>query len=205
MNPFGDIHQRLVIGLNKVGLAVKSLQWQRGEVFHLTPLQQHILYELKRQPGRTLTIGALARNIGVKPPTITEAVKTLMAKGFVEKSKGTEDGRFHCVRLISPDPNNVIGNPDWADALRDAISGLTEEEQKALLKLTIRLIEQFQRRGIVQRARICSFCTYFRPEMFPNSPQPHYCAFVGLPMGDGDIQTDCPDFQEDSAVTLETQ
>lgn len=194
MNLFNNRKERLLIGLNKISLAIKTLQIRKGESLGLTPLQQQILTEIRRRSSQAVSIGDLAHILGVKPPTITGAVNTLVKKNLVVKVRNGDDKRKKLLLLTSS--GEIFSNTclDFTDALMAAIEGLSEEEEVNLVGLISRLIEEFQRRGLVQKARICLTCQFFEPRAHPGSLKPHHCHFINAPISDGDLQTDCPDY-----------
>ncbi|MFN3822030.1 MAG: MarR family winged helix-turn-helix transcriptional regulator [bacterium] len=194
MNVFPNRKERLVIGLHKISLAVRTLQIRKGESLGLTPLQQQVLMEIKRRSSQAIPIGDLARILGVKPPTITASVNTLVKKNLVEKVRNSDDKR---AKLLLLTPSGEIfsdGCLECTDDLSAALEGLSEQEQVTLMRLIVRLIEEFQRKGLVQKARICLTCRFFEPWAHPGSSTPHHCHFINAPLSDGDLQTDCTDF-----------
>ena len=90
-----DLHaaeRHIVTGLSKIGLALRSMMWAKGQSSGLTPTQGQIL-ALLHQRG-ALRLSAIAIDLGVRQPTTTEAVNTLVRKGLVAKNAdATEQAR----------------------------------------------------------------------------------------------------------------
>lgn len=80
-----------------------------------------------------MTPGAIALQLGVRPPTITKTITRLEEQGFLARSASEEDGRQVVVTLTEEGANTV---KKMRKALRrvekQAIAGLKKKERKHL-------------------------------------------------------------------------
>jgi DNA-binding MarR family transcriptional regulator len=72
--------RRIVTGLSRIGLALRSIMWAKGQASGLTPTQAQILSALDRRGP--LRVSAIATDLGVRQPTATEASMRWSGKGM---------------------------------------------------------------------------------------------------------------------------
>ena len=196
MENFFDQHneplgQRIAFAFERLSTALRHNAWQEATPRRLTPTQGEILTLLERRPG--VPLKEVAELIGVRPATASEAVRVLVEKGWVEKSRHPEDRRALWLRLTPDGRDLARGAASWTDFLARAVEGLQEDEGEVLLRSLMHLIERLQVEGRIPSARMCSTCRYFRPHRHDDSNKPHHCAFVDAPFGDRDLRFDCAD------------
>ncbi|MBZ0124589.1 MAG: MarR family transcriptional regulator, partial [Roseovarius sp.] len=81
----------LAAGLSQIAQVLRSDQWALGEKHALTPTQIGVLTALGgRGPMR---VSALAPQLMVTQPTISDAVSALEAKALVSRRTDPDDGR----------------------------------------------------------------------------------------------------------------
>jgi DNA-binding MarR family transcriptional regulator len=191
--PQNSLQQRVVIGLSKIGLALKSHSWQDAGQHGLTPTQGQILVLLRSKGSSGMRLSGVAIELGVSAATTSDAVTTLVEKGLVQKTKAIDDGRAITILLTPQGQQAAEQSSGWSDFLLDAVSELSETEQEVFLRGLIKMIRKLQEQKQISVARMCINCQFFHPNIYPNSDQPHHCSFVDAPFGDQKLQLDCPD------------
>ncbi len=189
-----SLAQRVMIGLAKVGLALKSQSWQEAGDLGISPTQGQILSLLRTRSPSQLRLSTVAQELAVTPATASDAVAALVDKGLVEKTKAEDDRRAIALGLTplgSQQADRVLG---WADFLKIAVDELSVPEQTVFLSGLIKIILKLQQQGQIPVARMCMTCQYFRPHIYDDVAHPHHCAFVDAPFGPQDLQMDCPDY-----------
>jgi DNA-binding MarR family transcriptional regulator len=187
--------QQVATGLAKIGLALKGHAWREAGPRGLTPTQTQILALLKAAP-RPMRISAVAEGLGVTLPTASDAVRVLVEKGLVAKTRAPDDRRAVALAL-TPRGRREIGRVSaWPDVLLEAVRELTLEEQAIFLKSLVKVIRTLQERGEIPVARMCVSCRFFRPNAHPeDAERPHHCAFVDAPFGDRALRIECPEHE----------
>jgi DNA-binding MarR family transcriptional regulator len=123
----------VVARLGRTALAVKLLEKK------LYAGQDQLMLALATQDGQTP--GALALEIGVRPPTVTKTISRLQAQGFVDKRSSETDARQANIYLTEAGRELIVGiEKSIRKTEKHALGGLDKKDQKALSKL-LRKIE----------------------------------------------------------------
>jgi DNA-binding MarR family transcriptional regulator len=191
--PVNSLSQRVVIGLNKIGLALKSQSWQDAGLHGLTATQGQIVTLLKVKGAQGMRLSAVANELGVTAATTSDAVSTLVEKGLAQKTKAIDDGRAIAISLTAQGQTIAAQIAGWSDFLLAAVGELSEAEQVVFLQGLIKMICKLQEQQQISVAQMCVNCRFFQPNLYPDSAQPHHCRFVDAPFGNQDLQIDCPD------------
>lgn len=185
---------RLVAGLSKIGLAMKSRPWRRQGQAGVGPLQVQVLTFLRSRPNRSATVSTIARELSVKLPTASEVIRTLEHKRLVRRRRNDVDNRVVTVHLTAKGSKAGQVVSGWPEVLSAATEHLSSHEQAALLKILVKLIRGLQLKGEIPVARMCVSCRHFRPHAHADADEPHHCNFVDAPFGDRALRIDCPDY-----------
>jgi DNA-binding MarR family transcriptional regulator len=185
---------RLVAGLSKIGLAMKSRPWRRQGQEGVGPLQVQVLTFLRSRPNRSATVSTIARELSVKLPTASEVIRTLEHKRLVRRKRNDVDNRVVTVHLTAKGSKAGQVVSGWPEVLSAATQHLSAQEQAVLLKILVKLIRGLQLKGEIPVARMCVSCQHFRPHAHADADEPHHCNFVDAPFGDRALRIDCPDY-----------
>ena len=117
---------------------MKTLLARRLYEFGLYAGQDRIILSLALKDGQSP--GSLAKQLGVKPPTVTKKIARLQEQGFVTKRGSHKDQRQLHV-FLTKDGHKVVKLIEAAIAAteRDITHGLNENEHVTLLKLLGRI------------------------------------------------------------------
>jgi DNA-binding MarR family transcriptional regulator len=185
--------RRIVTGLSRIGLALRSIMWAKGQASGLTPTQAQILSALDRRGP--LRVSAIATDLGVRQPTATEAVNALVRKGYVGKALDPKDRRAVILTLTGQGQAAASRAAAWPEAMLGAVGDLDPAEKAAVLRALMKMIRSLQERREIAPSRICVTCRYFRPHVHADPEAPHHCAFANAPFGDGELRTDCAEHE----------
>ena len=185
---------RLVAGLSKLGLAMKSRPWRRQGQQGVGPLQVQVLILLRAKPNQMATVSTIARELSVKLPTASEVIRTLEEKKLVRRRRTEVDNRVVTVHLTAKGAKAGQAGNGWPEVLAAATQQLSASEQVTLLKTLVKLIRALQLDGEISVARMCVSCQYFKPNVHADANKSHQCHFVNAPFGDRDLRIDCSDY-----------
>jgi len=185
------LDRRLADGLTRLAAVARQLDWQAAASAGLSPTQADILRFVANRPeGARLT--AVAAHVGVRKATASDAVAALESKDLLRKYADAADAR--AVALQVTPPGHEIAQA-WPRSFAPVVAGLTLTEQEVLHGLVIKMIRQLQQRQLIAPQRTCVSCRHFREYVAPATNTPHFCAFVGAPMGDRHLRVDCAEYE----------
>lgn len=185
---------RLVTGLSKIGLAMKSRTWRRQGRKGVGPLQVQVLTYLRSCHDQAATVSTIARELAVKLPTASEVIRTLSEKGLVRRRQKEADHRIVKVHLTARGAKAGKVESGWPEILAAATKQLSLQEQVSLLTALVKLIRVLQQQGEIPVARMCVSCQHFRPNEHKSGDQPHHCQFFDVSFGDQSLRLDCPEY-----------
>lgn len=194
----GPLDERLAAALAKVSLAARHELRRAAAREGLSAVQAQVLIVLAREGP--LEMGDLAGRLGLTAPTVTDAVAALERRGLVRRQEDPQDRRRVLVRAAARGRQLGAEMSLWPDLFREAIGALAPGEKKVLFRFLVRLIVSLVRKGVVQNARMCATCTYFRPKVRADRRYPHHCALADVPLGPETLRVECPDHQPAAAA-----
>lgn len=176
--------------LLRLGEVLRTETWRSDASIRLHPSQARMLRLLASSPDG-FNVGAIAHDIGIRQPTVSRAVNTLVRKGLVEKA--AQRGRAVSVRLSSLGRDWIARSEDRGSALDEAIEALSPQEQASLLASATKMIRTLQVSGAIAPQRLCVTCAYFQPNQHSDPNARHHCTMVGAAFGDRELKLDCPE------------
>lgn len=187
--------QQLLVGLARLGQAIRMDAWRNTGPHNLSPLQADIITFLDGEavPRRQ---GDIVSALASTPPTVSDAVKVLRAKKLLEGARDPADARAIVVGL-TPEGRAEAGRLAVVSrTMSDAISVLSESDLAAMLRGTAAVMKELQDRHAIPVSRMCLTCRFFAPNAHPrDAARPHHCNFVDAPFGDAELRVTCPDHQ----------
>lgn len=197
------INERVVTGLSKIGLAMKSQAWQEAGTKGITPTQGQILTLLLSKGQVPMRLSEISSALAITPATASDAVATLVEKGFVQKSKAKNDARAIAITLTDRGKSKADDITSWSDFLITVVEELSIEEQKVLFRSLLKMIKVLQERRQIPVSKMCVTCRFFQPNVNSDQDRPHHCAFVDAPFGDRNLRLECLDQLEARPETIE--
>lgn len=184
---------RLVAGLSKIGMALKSKAARSAPAARISPTQGQILAQLRARPdGQRLS--QIAEALGITVATASEAASSLAAKKLIKRTPDPTDRRASRLSLTRQGDGAAERVSDWPDFMLKAVDALDPTEQAVFLRTLVKMIRALQENGDIPVQAMCATCRYFRPYAHAGDPaRPHHCAFVDAPFGDTQIRLDCRD------------
>ncbi len=99
MNAFESTINELLVDIFRDILKIESVMLVQNGDLDLSMNEIHLLESIAKTNRSGTTISEIAKDLGVTLPSVTIAVGKLVDKGFVEKTRGTDDGRTVLVAL----------------------------------------------------------------------------------------------------------
>lgn len=197
-----DVSNKLLGGLNRIGLAMRSAAWGEATESGLTPTQSQILAFIAARGPHSPRSGDAADALGITPQTASVAIGALVAKGLVIKAPDINDRRASALRLTRQGEVAARVATQWPQFLTNAMQELDGDERQAFLRILLKLIHRLQADGEIVPQRLCITCAHFQANAHSGrNGGPHHCALINAPLAEIDLRLDCP---EHRAATSET-
>jgi len=200
-NPLSlSLPQALASALRRLAHLAHTSSWDQWAAQRLTPTQRRIL-DVVASRRESLTLSALARELGVTPATASDSVGALESKGLVQKRRSEVDGRALALMLTSEGQSSVTALAALPDPLQDAFGALTAAEQEIFYRSAMKMIRGLQESGALPVSRMCVRCRHFEPFRAVDSGHPHFCHLAGSPLADRHLRLECPEHEAGDEAT----
>jgi DNA-binding MarR family transcriptional regulator len=191
--PPESLHRRIAAALARIASLTRHHGHREAQSEGLSPLQARVLTTL--QVRGEMRVGELASELLVAYGTLSEAVTSLDSKGLVAKTQDPEEHRAVRVALTRRGRSAAQRIEGWPDELLGpVVEALDERQAEVLLASLVRLLLVCERRGLIATGRMCVNCRFFVPE-HGSGRRPHWCRLLEAPIGGGELQVDCPEFE----------
>lgn len=178
----GEVAARVAAALERIGAARRSLLQDIATHHGLSALQVEILRHV--HAISTIHGTALARELGVSTPTISDAVAALRTKGLVEQRPGT-DARTRSIHLtVSGQTTARSIEADLAPFERACATA-----GPAGLTAALAVIHGLWREGVLTVDRSCATCRHH----LAGPTSAGRCDLLGIDLTGQTLRIDCPD------------
>jgi DNA-binding MarR family transcriptional regulator len=188
-----NIDARIVVAMERLSEAFRTRLWDENKKHNLSPLQIQIIIFLLYHPEQGAGVKQLADEFNVAKPTASDAVKTLIRKGYLTEEPVATDGRRKILKLTPKGEKTAHQVSFFANRIQDEISPLASDRKKILLESLLDIIYNLQQSGIISTDRMCYRCRFFGQSNDPDKP--HYCHLLETPLAVADLRIDCPEFE----------
>ncbi len=185
-----DLASKIAAALDRIAHAQRAARQAAATHHGLTPLQIDVLTTLGGGAPPEPMVGALAVEVGVTQPTVTDSVGALERKGLARRRRDPGDGRRAAV-VLTPEGRRLAA--ELADTDREmvaAIAALPLRTQQATLETLLTLIAELVTSGAISVARTCLTCHFHRRE-----GDTHRCALLGIDLPPAELRINCPEHQ----------
>lgn len=185
-----DIANKVVVGLERISEAFKVLLWEHAKVVGLSPIQIQILLFVAHHKLEMCTVSYLAQEFNITKPTVSDAVKVLLKKEFIQKKTVSTDSRSYAIALTQTGTNVLLQIEDFALPIKHQLGTIDEGEVKQLFHTITKLIYGLNTSGILSVQRNCHSCAFYEKKS-----EGHYCHFLKKPLENHEIRLDCPEHE----------
>lgn len=190
MDSLGPQRKQAAAGLEQLASLVRAQSWRRDGTPSLPPTQAAVLRILQGLPeGQRAR--QLAERIGVSAPSLSDSLKALEAKGWIEREADPNDARASIIRLSASGVATASQLLRASGGLALLVSRLGAEDLGDFLRVTQLLVLEAQQQGLATGPRTCLGCRYFRPYASADTSKPHFCDFVQQAFGDPQLRVEC--------------
>ena len=184
------IESKILVALERVSEAFRVLLWNESKENSLSPLQIQILIFLLFHSKEKCKVSYLAQEFNMTKPTISDSIKILLQKGFIEKSYDLIDTRSYTVSLTETGKVTAEKSANFTFAIEKPLTSLTERQKTEMLNGLLQLIHQLNKSGIITIQRMCFTCVNYRIEKGE-----HYCNLLQSKLANDEIRIDCKEHE----------
>lgn len=185
-----DITHKILVGLERISEAYKALLWKKAKTFNISPIQIQLLTFIDSHKLELCNVSYLAKEFNVTKPTISDAIKVLHRKEFLEKDFSSSDSRSYNL-FLTKKGNDLLQNiGDYFSPIKNEIEKLTSNNTEQLYITLSQLIYQLNKNGVLTVQRTCFGCTYYT-----TNSNTHHCNLIDENLLDTEIRIDCPEFE----------
>lgn len=164
-----------------------------GFVAGHTPAQWTALRYFARANRFSRTPSAFAEFHGTTRGTASQTTKSLVAQGYLVRTRSQADGRS--ARLDLTDKAKAILADDPFEALVQAAGALTPSARGQLANALERMLGHIARQRCKRPFGMCTCCEHLQGDGGSREGKPPYlCGFVGEPLAEAEIQELCINF-----------
>jgi DNA-binding MarR family transcriptional regulator len=190
-----ELDRKLLAALERIGQAQRVLQWDQAKRHGLTPIQLQLLVRIGSEPRHRRRVTALAAELDVSGPTVSDAVAALRRKRLVESGPAPADRRATQLELTERGRKLAGELNAWQERIASRLPAVAGEDKAAALGMLLDLIGELQRERVITVARMCTTCRFFARDAHPGEPLRHHCRLLDAPIGQADLRVDCPEHQ----------
>lgn len=186
-----DISLRIVAALERISQSFRVLLWNVGKDFSLSPIQLQILIFLHYHSEEKRKVSYLASEFNMTKATISDSVKILEQKGFINKIDDPVDTRSFTMMLTESGLSVVNKVEMFSSSLQQPIDLMDIEEKESLLLSLISIIQHLHKTGIISIQRMCFTCVHYDRK----NNGSHFCKLLNMPLNLTSLRIDCPEHQ----------
>lgn len=181
--------------MERLSEALKALLWEKAKTFGISPIQIQILLFVFNHRTDICNVSYLAKEFNLTKATISDAVKVLFKKGYLDKDHTPMDRRRYNLKLTQKGIVLVNQLSEYASPISEGLSSFNENELIGVFDTLSKLIFQLNQRDIIQVQRMCFNCIHYKGD----KKNKHYCNLLESPLKKQEIRLDCNEFETKSS------
>lgn len=185
-----SIESKIVVAVERVSEAFRVLLWDEAKKHTLSPIQVQLLIFCAYHSIEKRKAGFLVTEFNLTKATISDSVKTLEQKGYIQKETEAADNRSYSIRLTKSGLALAKNIATFANPVYESVTNLTEIQQQVLLSSLLEMIQKLQIAGIISMNRMCLSCRFYEKK-----PADHYCRLLKTALKNTELRIDCKEYK----------
>jgi DNA-binding MarR family transcriptional regulator len=194
------VDRKIVDSLERISSAIDAFIHQRTDELGLNETQGRILMYLYQHPEQQGQTSKMAREMRRTKPTISDAVDSLVDKGFIERSLSEEDRRVMLLTLTETGEDAARTMVSWPEVLERYMDDFSSDQKRTVLTFLMNLMEGALEEGAIPVARMCTTCRFFNEDP-EETDSPYYCDLLDIPLDEETLRIDCDEQEPEEALT----
>jgi len=185
-----DIASKIVVSLERISEAFKSLLWNYAKTIGISPIQIQLLIFITYHKSEFCKVSYLANEFNLTKPTISDAIKVLNKKGLIQKNYTEFDNRSYTISLTEKGKKIVSKTENFANPIKKEIEKATKNELESLYKSLNQVIYSLNKTGVLTVQRTCYSCKFYE-----KLEENHYCPLLKNKLSNSEIRVDCTEYE----------
>ena len=187
------VTQKIAYGLERLSDVFKSLLWDKAKTYGISPIQIQLLLFIESHRREWCNVTYLSKEFNLTKPTISDAIKVLCGKGYLEKDFSTIDSRSYLLFVTPLGKKLITEINDYSFPIEGVLSKLDGEKLESLYEVLLELIFELNQQDIIKIQRMCLGCRFYE-----RKDSISYCKLLKTTLKPTDIRLDCEEFEEET-------
>lgn len=189
-NQNSNLDSKIVAGLDRISQVFKTLLLEKSKTYNLSPIQIQLLIFIAYHSSEKTTVSYLSQEFNLSKPTISDTIKTLEQKQFINKIVDKKDTRSYRITLTETGKNIVLETENFINPLTEIITNSKQNDKLVLWENITTIILQLNELKIISVQRTCFKCKFYS-----ENNNKSYCNLLNQNLKTEDIRIDCEEFE----------
>ena len=185
-----NLHSKLIVALERVSEIFRILLWEKAKNYDLSPLQIQLLIFVRYHRQEHNKVTFLSQEFNMTKATISDAIKTLIKKGYLKKNQEVIDKRSFFYTPTESGEKITVELENFANPLADITTQFADKQAADLYGTILKLIGSAEKRGLINKQRMCMNCQFYSKQ----SGKSH-CNLLKKSLNVEDLRIDCEEFR----------
>lgn len=183
-----SLDSKIVAGFERLSQVFRVLLWEKAKKYELTPIQIQLLIFIKYHIKTKTTVSYLAKEFNLTKATVSDTIKILEQKKYIQKEVHFKDSRSYTIALTQKGFEMVHLTENFADPVYDIVASASDDDKIILWKNLSSIMQQLHHFEIIQVQSTCFNCSY----LIQHDNEMH-CKLMGIQLENRDVRLDCSD------------
>jgi len=189
-NQNSDLPSKIVVALEKISEAYRVMLWEKSKTYKLSPIQIQILVFINSHKSEYCTVSYLAEEFNITKATISDSVKSLLSKNYIEKLENVNDIRSYLIKLTDTGEELIENLNSYSIQMINPINDLGSAKQLQLWESLSSIIQNISTSNLISMKRMCFTCKHYSKRY-----DQYYCELFEQELKQIDIRLDCAEHQ----------
>jgi DNA-binding MarR family transcriptional regulator len=185
-----NLDNKIVAGLDRISQVFKTLLWEKSKIYNLSPIQIQLLIFIEYHSEEKTTVSYLSQEFNLSKPTISDTIKTLEQKQFINKIVDKKDTRSYRISLTETGKSIVLETENFVNPLTEIITNSNQNDKLVLWENITNIIQQLNELKIISVQRTCLKCKHYS-----ENNNKSFCNLLNQNLKTEDIRIDCEEFE----------
>ncbi|MGC8928793.1 MAG: MarR family winged helix-turn-helix transcriptional regulator [Myxococcota bacterium] len=187
-----DLNRKIFYALEKFFSAYRSMLWEINNKYSISPIMVQFLKYISEHNERDSTVTNLSLEYSLTKPTVSDAINTLIKKGFLKSRKSKEDSRVKYLYLTPKGERTIKDINRFESWFYDALKLFPKKQKSIVYTFLVEILRILKKNGSMDILRSCVLCENFEANKYINEENPHFCSLLNLRLNNDQIKIDCP-------------